>query len=659
MASSRLSRRLEVALGQPDPRRSWVSEFPGDAVDHADPGVLLAALVQFTGDLGLLERAEGHRQTRRESTSADVDQRLRSEARTTLAQLGERAATSTPPLDDETLGRIMNLCAGEEVPMEYLPLMLEEANFDGADLRRFEWSGPTTPSTSRGFRVGIIGGGLAGIGLAVRLQEAGVDFTIFEKNASIGGTWVENDYPDLRVDVPNQFYSYSFEPNPDWSDHYARRAEIAAYIDHCADKYGVRRNVLLETEVLSARYDTDRSNWSVHTNEPDGGERTRDFNVVVSAVGMLNRPSVPDMPGLESFDGTWFHSSRWDHGLELAGRHVAVIGTGASAMQFVPAIAPEVDELTIFQRASHWALPNPDYRRSVTAEEKWLLKNVPFYAGWYRFLMFWRNSDRNYPSFKVDPDWADQDLSISLANEKLRRAMTKHIRSELGPDNALVDVVLPDYPPLGKRILQDNGWYRTLLRDNVELVVEPIEMVTPDGIRTTDGTVHEADVVVLATGFHANKFLWPIEFVGRAGTVLHDVWRDDPRAHLGITVPGFPNLFCLYGPNTNPMVGSVIFMLECQVGYIMGCIRAMIEGGHASIECRQEAHDEYNARVDAENEGLVWRHPKVRSYYNNPSGRVTTNAPWRLVDYWRMTRTPDLADFHLAEASLSETSETS
>jgi 4-hydroxyacetophenone monooxygenase len=251
-----------------------------------------------------------------------------------------------------------------------------------------------------------------------------------------------------------------------------------------------------------------------------------------------------------------------------------------------------------------------------------------------------------YPAFRRDPTWPDPERAISRQNDKLRRLMTEHLRRELAARPELVDRVLPDYPALGKRILQDNGWFRAVMRENVELVTEGVAEVTAHSIVTESGAEYDVDVLVLATGFHANKYLWPMEIQSR-GVDLRTVWGEDPRAYLGITVPGFPNLFCLYGPNTNPVVGSVIFMLECQVDYVVRAIAATLSGGYAAMECRQDVHDEYNDRVDAENEQMVWRHPKVHSYYNNRYGRVTTNAPWRLIDYWRMTRAPDLADFIL------------
>ena len=327
--------------------------------------------------------------------------------------------------------------------------------------------------------------------------------------------------------------------------------------------------------------------------DKDGIDEAFEVNAIISAVGLLNRPSVPHIEGLDSFAGAWFHSSRWDHDIDLEGRRVAVVGTGASAMQFAPAIAADVDRLLIFQRSRHWVMPNPRYHRAVSDGEKWLFRHVPFYAGWYRFLQFWNSADRMYPAFRVDPDWETPDVSISLPNEKMRRIMTAHLTAELADTPELVEQVLPDYPPLGKRILQDNAWFRTLLRDNVTLVNDRITRVTEHSVVSSSGEEYDVDTIVFATGFHPNKFLWPMDLTAR-GARLHDVWGEDPRAYLGITVPGFPNLFCLYGPNTNPVVGSVIFMLECQVNYVMRCLGALIEGGYSSMECRQDVHDEYN-----------------------------------------------------------------
>jgi 4-hydroxyacetophenone monooxygenase len=624
------------------------------ALEEASLPALVPALVQLTGDESLLERyapREPGRDVQGAGLSDDEERELRALALETLKALRDGTLAAPPPPPDKTLCRMMSWCAGEEVPSEYLPLAREEACLDGVDRRRLEWSRRPEAEALARFRVAIVGAGLGGLCAAIRLEQAGIPYTVIEKNHAVGGTWLENDYPDLRVDVPNHFYSYSFEPNPDWSDFYARRDELDAYIESCATRYGIRPHIRFDTEVTAATWDEDRALWKLELRDENGGIDLIEANVVISGVGMLNRPRVPALTGLERFEGACFHSSDWDHEVDLAGKRVAVIGTGASAMQIVPGIAESVGHLLVFQRSRHWALPNDNYHRAVGEGKRWLLRHMPHYLSWYRFLLFWVSADRIYSAFRVDPDWDTPEISISLENDMARRVMTEHIREELRDDPDLVEKVLPDYPPFGKRILQDNGWYRTLTRDNVDLVTEPIAEITPNGVMTRDGVEHPVDVLVLATGFHADRFLWPIEITGRGGTKLHDLWGENPRAYLGITVPEFPNLFCLYGPNTNPVVGSVIFMLECQVHYVTGCLREMLEGGIASMECRQGVHDEYNERVDSEHEKMVWRHPRVHSYYNNSKGRVITNAPWRLYDYWSMTMAPDLADYSLRKTT--------
>lgn len=621
-----------------------------EALEGANLAVLLAAMAHLTGDESLLERDD-----------VDSFYRLRNPGRLPDAVAAEIRARALEILSEpsrwpprtpspEELLRIARFCAGEPIASEYAPMIAEEANFDGSDPRRFVWPEQPAAEALESFHVVVIGAGLGGVCAGVRLGQAGIPYTIYEKNPAVGGTWYENDYPNLRVDVPNHFYSYSFAPNPDWPDYFSRRDALQAYVERCADEFGVREHIRFDTEVVAADFDHGRAQWDLRVRRADGTEHAVAANAVISAVGMLNRPSVPAITGLESFAGPRFHSARWPHDLDITGLRVGVIGTGATAVQLVPGIAADVARLVVFQRSRHWMMPNPLYLERVSAEERWLLRHVPYYAGWYRFLMLWNSADRLYPAFRVDPDWSTPEISINELNDKVRRVMTAHMRAELGDDEELFASTLPDYPPFGKRINQEGGWFAALRRDNVRLVVEPIERVVPSGVVTNDGETHELDVLVLATGYHANKFLWPMEITS-GGERLHDRWGDDPNAYLGITVPGFPNLFCLYGPNTNPVVGSVTFMLECQVNYTMRCLAALIEGGHAAMECRQDVHDRYNARVDAEHEQMVWRHPRVHSYYNNEDGLVITNAPWRLIDYWQMTKEPDLGDFVLRRAT--------
>ncbi|NQZ99859.1 MAG: NAD(P)/FAD-dependent oxidoreductase, partial [Myxococcales bacterium] len=624
-----------------------------EALESANLPALLPAIVQLTGDASLLQRfpapSPGMMGAVDGNFSPEDQAAIRALAFEVLKTYRDGDANLPPLPSKEQLHEIMNWCAGESLPPEYVPLAIEEAALEEPDPRRFEWGQRPDPAVLRDFHVVIIGAGFGGVCAAVRLEQAGIAYTICEKNDSVGGTWYENSYPDLRVDVPNHFYSYSFEPNPDWSNYFSRRDELEAYIGACARKHGILERVRLGTEVVEATYDEPSAQWRVRIRGEDGSEEVLTANAVISAVGMLNRPQFPSIDGVDSFEGPCFHSSRWQHDVEFEGKRVGVIGTGASAMQFVPRLAENVSKLTVFQRAAHWATFNASYRATISDEFKWLLRHVPYYHGWYRFLLFWAGSDRVFPVFRIDPDWEHPDRSIGMANDMFRTAAITYIKAQLANDPELIDKCIPDYPPLGKRPLLDNGWYKTLTRDNVELVTDGIREVTPDAVITADGTKHPLDVLVLATGFHAGKFLWPMQIIGRGGVVLQDRWEggENPRAYLGITMPDFPNLFCMYGPNTNPVVGSVIFMLECQTNYIMGCLRALIENGHRSLECREGVHDEYNERLDAEMEKMVWRHPNVRSYYNNSAGRVITNVPWTMYAYWNMTRTPDLAEFHV------------
>lgn len=543
---------------------------------------------------------------------------------------------------------MMSFMVGQEVPVEYVPMMMEEMALDGRDARA------TTPAANPraeecGFRVIIIGAGMSGLLAAIRLEEAGIPYSVIEKNEAVGGTWYENTYPGCRVDIANHFYCYSFEPNHDWSEFYSQQQELRAYFERCADKYGVRRHIRFNTEVVRARFDTASGLWKTTLRRSDGSEESIEANVLISGVGQLNRPLIPEFLGMSSFRGPAFHSAQWEHQHDLRGARVAVIGTGASALQLVPELAKVAAKLFVMQRSPAWMFPNPSYHRRVSDRTKWLLKHVPYYARWYRFLLFWPGSDGLLPSLIVDPEWPHQDRSVNAANEQARIFFTDYIRQEVGDDPELFAKAVPSYPPFGKRMLQDNGsWLVTLKRDNVELVTESIREIRADAIVCDDGRCHEVDVIVFATGFHANKFLWPMEIVGSSGVSLNEVWGDDPRAYLGITVPDFPNLFCLYGPATNlAHAGSIIFHSECQVRYVMGCIQAILDGEFASIECKREVHDEYNRRLDAALGQTVWAHPGMTSWYKNKEGRVTTTSPWRLVDYWKWTKAPDLEDFHL------------
>ena len=326
--------------------------------------------------------------------------------------------------------------------------------------------------------------------------------------------------------------------------------------------------------------------WSVRTGAAGGTEEVLVARAVISAVGQLNRPHVPDIEGAGSFTGPAFHSARWDHDVDLAGMRVAMIGAGASGFQIAPTIAPEVGHLTVFQRTAQWMFPNPNYHATVGPGVRWALRHLPFYGRWYRFLIFWPGCDKGLEAARVDPDYPDQQRAVSKTNEFTRQMFTDWIVGQVGNDSELIAKVVPDYPATGKRTLQDNGaWLSALTRDNVDLVRAPIDHIEPDAVVTVDGERHPADVLVYATGFQATKMLAPMAIVGRDGVDLREMWGERPAAYLGITVPGFPNFFCMYGPGTNlAHGGSLIFHSECQMRYITRCLDALIVGHHRTMD---------------------------------------------------------------------------
>ena len=623
------------------------------ALEEASIPTLMMSMIHMTGDASLLKgklRPAGCYLNEVQGYMSEEDKAaVRKQALAVIRAYRDGGCQLPPPPATKTIGEMMSFLVAEDVPAEYVPMMLEEMELDGRDLRRVDLNVPE--AVRRDFPVVVIGGGQSGVLAAVRLQEAGIPYTVIEKNSSVGGTWYENHYPGCRVDVGNHFYCYSFEPNHEWSEFFAQQPELQRYFEGCIDKYGLRENFRFDTEVIDARYDEQSRRWAVTVRNADGGEETLQARAVISAVGQLNRPKLPDIEGIESFAGPWFHSSQWEHDVSLKGKRVAVIGTGASAFQLVPEVAKEAEQMYVFQRSAPWMFPNENYHRAVSKDKKWVLNHLPYYARWYRFLLFWPGADGGLPTMRIDPEWPHQERSSNELNEMVREAFTDWMKQQVGDDPELLAKVVPDYVPMGKRTLQDNGtWLSALKRDNVQLIDEPIAAIAEDGAVMADGSRHAVDVIVYATGFYANRFLWPMKITGRNGIELAAQWGDDPEAYLGITTPNFPNLFCMYGPGTNlAHGGSLIFHSECQMRYIMGCIKALLEGGKSAIEVKQEVQDDYNRRLQEEMSKMVWSHPTVKnSWYQNDKGRVTVLSPWRLLDYWTWTREMKPEDYDFA-----------
>ncbi|MEI8051492.1 MAG: NAD(P)/FAD-dependent oxidoreductase [Actinomycetes bacterium] len=611
---------------------------------------LMLCLVHLTGDPSILRghlKPAGLFLNEVQGYMSEEDKaEIRQLALGIIAGYRDSGCLEPTPLPPEVIHEMMSWLVCEEVPTEYVAMLMEEMGLDGTDARR----PPSTESAGvrSEFPVVVIGCGESGLLAGIRLKEAGIPFTILEKNDGVGGTWWENTYPGARVDVGNHFYCYSFEPSDAWTEYFAQQPELQAYFERVMDKHDVRPHVRFGHEVVSASWSDTEGRWLVVAQDRDGVNVAFSARAVITAVGQLNRPNIPEVPGRETFAGPSFHSAQWDHDVDLEGRRVAMIGAGASGFQIAPTIAPTVAHLSVFQRTAQWMFPNPNYHETVGPGVRWALRHLPFYGRWYRFLILWPGCDVGLHAARVDPGYPDQERAVSETNELTRQIFTDWIMSQIGDDPDLAAKVIPDYPPTGKRTLQDNGsWLTALTRENVELVRTGIDHIEPDAIVTTDGVRHEADVLVYATGFHANRVLWPMEITGRDGVVLSSMWGERPAALLGMTVPGFPNFFCMYGPGTNlAHGGSLIFHSECQMRYIGRCIDYLIEGGHESMEPTLSAYQDWHERSQAELKTLVWSQPSVKhSFFKNSHGEIHVLSPWRLVDYWSWTQEPDLNDF--------------
>lgn len=478
---------------------------------------------------------------------------------------------------------------------------------------------------ARGPRVLVIGAGFGGIAVAALLRRAGFDnLLILEKADRAGGVWRDNTYPGCACDIPASLYSYSFAPNPDWSCRFPPRAEIRAYLDRCIADFGLTEALRPDTEVTEARWDDAGRRWLVRTAA--GEELTAD--VLVPAVGQLSRPVTPHLPGADRFHGTAMHTARWDPTVRIDGARVGVIGTGASAIQVVPAIAGRAARVTVFQRSAPWALPKPNRRygpvRRTAYRRAPALMSVSRGGIWALTVL---------TGLAVTGNRSAHALLRGVATAQLRwQVPDPRLRARLAPAD-----------PLGcRRVLFTSDWYPTLRRSDVDLVTEPVREITPTGVCTMDGVEHRCDVLVYATGFAATDFLAPITVVGREGRKLADVWQGGPYAYLGMTVPGFPNLFLVYGPNTNTGNTSVIYFQEAQARYIVQAVRHLA-AGRGPLEVRAEVAGDYDTELQRRLAGSVWT--ACRSWYRDPAGRIVTNWPGMAGEYRRRTAHLRLADF--------------
>ncbi|MEA2754438.1 MAG: hypothetical protein QOJ54_727 [Aliidongia sp.] len=476
--------------------------------------------------------------------------------------------------------------------------------------------------------IAILGAGVAGLCMAIRLRKAGFTrFAIFEKADGIGGTWRDNSYPGSGCDVPSHLYRFSFEPKSDWSRAYAEQPEILRYLAHCVEKYRLSAHLRLNTEIAAARFDEAAGLW--HLTTLAGKAITA--RVLISGLGQLNRPCWPEIPGLDNFAGIKFHSARWDHAADLTGKNVAVIGSGASAIQFIPRIAAQTQKLHVFQRSPNWMIPKDD--REYNRLEQRLFRFLPGWAWLYRQYIYLL-LEKNFLAF-IQGSWFGRQFR-NVAERHLARVADPVLRERLRPD----------YPVGCKRILISNEYYPALQLPQVEIVTDPIARIEDGAIVTADGIARPVDTIILATGFDSQQFLAPLDIIGLEGRSLRDVWRDGAEAYLGLTVPGFPNFFMLYGPNTNLGHNSIIIMIEAQVGYALRCIRTLF-GRHLSwLDVKPEAMRRFNDRLQRDLGHSVWA-GGCRSWYKNAAGKVTNNWSGFTLRYRLATRRVAFRDYRI------------
>ena len=508
----------------------------------------------------------------------------------------------------------------------------------------------------RDFVVGVVGAGQAGLAMARALRQLGIDFVMFEKSDKVGGTWRWNTYPGCRLDTSTLAYSFSFFQKPDWNHYFAPREALEDYFRDFAERERLLDSVRFNTDVVRATWDEDRAQWELVARDVRSGEEsTVRVHALISAVGVLNQPKIPAFDGLERYRGETVHSAEWQPGVEYRGKRVNVIGTGASAYQIAPAIADDVESLAIFQRSAPWILPAPLYQAEVGEERRWLMDNVPTYHRWLRLWEFWHSTIGKYALTRVDPQWSSEG-SVSEPNQRFRDALVANIRSQYVGHEHLVDAVLPRYPVGVKRMLRDNGaWARTLQQPHTTLVTEAIESFDEEGIRTVGGDYYPADLTIFATGFYGTHYLGTIDVRGHDGRSLSEFWGDEARAHKGVTVPGFPNLFCLGGPNTGLVaIGSQTFMTECAIHYVTECLRLLLETGAPTIEPTQEAYRGYVDWIEEGNRSMVWAAVPEMSWYRNASGTNTVVWPYPLLTYYELTRTVDEKDMVVSRSAAEE-----
>jgi 4-hydroxyacetophenone monooxygenase len=552
------------------------------------------------------------------------------------------------PCVDE-LRALMDMATGEEADdLEFesrrqLPAFSEFPNM-------ITWPGQR-PAIPEGFCVAVIGSGFSGLSMAVQLERLEIPYVVFERGSEPGGVWSINRYPDVRVDTISITYEFQFEKDYRWSEYFGRGPEVRAYLDHVSRKQGVREHTRFDHDLRNATWDQARRIWVLEFQTRNGVE-TVEANVVVTAVGTFANPKVPEYEGTSAYQGRIVHPARWTDDIEFRAKRVAVIGNGSTGVQLLDPVAKEAEQVFVFQRTPQWISPRQKYGRAIEPEIQWVFDNFPGYQNWARYMAI-AALFQTHRFLLPDDDWKAQGGRVNPLNDKLRDDLTAYISAQTDGRRDLIEKLIPDYAPFSRRPVVDNGWYRALTRDNVELVTDGIARLTPKGIETVDGSHYEVDLIIAATGYEIMKYLWPADFIGKNGLSIHDFWsKDGPRAYLGMMVPEYPNLFMLYGPNSQPLSGGVGLPIWFVIwaAYVARCLVQMLEEEKSSVEVTMEAYLCYNEALDKEAAKLLILQEEGapdKNYYVNEYGRLQMNAPWYGPEFHRMCTNVDWDDVEI------------
>lgn len=614
-----------------------------DAMQYASPMVLRGLLHQLTGDESVIAMKPGAAAkfvVGSELADPEDEKRIRAMAADFLKRYRDSGAGDLDLGPASRLRQSLSLTAGQEIPEHDFPIWEEETALDPW-ARGVKWSGGNAPEAAANFRVAVIGTGISGLNTAVQLKRAGIPFVVFEKNPGVGGSWYENRYPGARVDTPSRGYTHLFGYDYPFPWGYCPRDENQKYFNWIADNFEIRGNIQFNTEVVSMIWDEATQMWTLGTKGPDGAANAQ-FNAVISCVGFLSRPQIPDIQGMDTFEGVACHSAAWPEDLDITGKRVAIVGSGASGYQTAPVIARMAAQTYLFQRQANWMYEDLGYLKKLPEQTLWLDRNFPYHSNFVRFRVAALVAPGGSGALKVDPNF-DDPHAVSPVNKMLRDACVAFVERKLASRPDLIPRMIPNFPPMASRPIRvdtNESVLDALARGDVELVSDHIEKMTPKGI-VAGGKEYELDVIVFATGFRANEYLWPMEVRGRGGERIEKIWeKDGPRAYLGAMVPGFPNLFMCYGPNSNNFGGfTVVDLLELTAQFALRAIAGLIETGQRSVEVTSEAYWRFADILDESEKGMVYLDKRANSYYQN-GNRSAVNGPVDIRRMWRWLNNP-------------------